>query len=667
MVLLNKILVANRGEIALRIIRSAKKLAIRTVAIYDDSEKGADYLKLADEAVSLGSDELGLTFLNIDKIIQIAISTGSEAIHPGYGFLSENPGFALACEENHLIFIGPRSDVLQLMGNKPAAKSLAERLHIPVLFSRKIDFGSTMINDDHMHYPVLIKASYGGGGKGMELVSNSVELKKQLEKSSRIALNYFGNGELFIEQYIQNARHVEVQIIGDNHNNIIHLYERDCSIQRNYQKIIEEAPATWLSPGLRHKILTAALKIGKAVNYSGAGTVEFLVDESGNFFFMEMNPRIQVEHAVTEAITGIDIVSEQLRVASGFPLSISQEEVKLTGHAIELRIYAEDPSHNFAPSALPVLSVNLPGHHDMRIETDLNVKDQINNQFDPLLLKLIACGKDRESVIKLLREEIKNLDIIGPQANTKYLEAILAHRDYQQDKTTVDFCRNNHKSLVDLYTNHPVSVDLPFLMALYIEKVYLKNEYNPTSNPWNYLGYWRLNLPVIRLTVDDLSYNIVLNLKNQANPSFVFNGSETCFRIVNKTKNLTGISINNTTRHLSYITDIENNTYISCENHQYRISFSGLLRSYPESGIRTEEKSNFETGEIKSPLHGKILEINVKKNQIIKKGDLMIVIESMKSENRILSPRDAKVKEIAVNIGAQVTDQMSLLFLEELL
>jgi len=667
MKLLNKILVANRGEIALRIIRSAKKLAIRTVAIYAESEKEADYVKLADEAVSLGSDELGLTFLNIDKIIQIAISTGSDAIHPGYGFLSENPGFAVACEENHLIFIGPRSEVLRLMGNKPAAKLLAESLYIPVLFSRKIDFGSTWIKDDHLHYPVLIKASYGGGGKGMELVYNSGELKKQLEKSSRIALNYFGNGELFIEQYIQNARHVEVQIIGDNHNNIIHLYERDCSIQRNHQKIIEEAPATWLSPGLRHKILTAALKIGKAVNYSGAGTVEFLVDESGNFFFMEMNPRIQVEHAVTEAITGIDIVSEQLLVASGFPLSVSQNQVNLTGHAIELRIYAEDPSHNFAPSALPVLSVNLPGHHDLRIETDLNVNHQINNQYDPLLLKLIACGKDRKSVIKLLRDEIKNLDIIGSQTNTKYLEAILAHRDYEQDKTTVEFCRNNHKSLIDHYITHPVSADLPFLIALAIEKVYLKNVYNATSNPWNHLGYWRLTQPAIRLTVDDLSYKVVLNLKNRANPSFVMNGSETCFMIVNETKNLTSIKISNITRQLSYVTDIENNTYISCENHQYRISFPGLLRNHPDSGIQSEEKSNFETGEIKSPLHGKVLEINVKKNQIIKKGDLMVVIESMKSENRILSPQDAKVKEIAVNVGAQVTDNMPLLFLEELL
>jgi acetyl/propionyl-CoA carboxylase alpha subunit len=666
MILLNKILVANRGEIALRIIRSAKNLAIRTVAIYAVSEKEADYVKFADEAVSLGSDELGLTFLNINRIIQIAISTGSSAIHPGYGFLSENPGFAKACEDNHLVFIGPGSDVLRLMGNKPAAKSLAESLGIPVIRSLKIDFGSPEVSDDHLHYPVLIKASYGGGGKGMELVHDRAELKKQLVKSSRIALNYFGNGELFIEQYVQNARHVEVQIIGDNHNNIIHLYERDCSIQRHHQKIIEEAPATWLNSELRNKILAAALKIGKAVNYSGAGTVEFLVDESGSFFFMEMNPRIQVEHAVTEAITGIDIVSEQLLVASGYPLSVSQDQVKLSGHAIELRIYAEDPFHNFSPSTLPVISINLPEHHGLRIETDLNINHQVKNHFDPLLLKLIASGKDRESAIKLLGDEIKNLDIIGPETNAKYLEAILAHPDYRQNNTTVEFCRNNHQSLTDHYVNQSFQADLPFLIVLSIEKVYLKRTANSTSNPWNYLGYWRLTQPVIRLTVDDLSYNVVLNLKNRANPSFVLNGSETCFTIVNETKDLVSININKITKQLSYATDNQDNTFISCENHQYTISFPGRLKSYPETGARDRDNSSFGTGEIKSPLHGKVLEINIKKNQIIKKGDLMMVIEAMKSENRILSPQDAKVKEIAVNVGAQVTDQMTLLFLEEL-
>ena len=664
MALLDKILIANRGEIALRVIRSAKKLSIRTVAIYTESEKEADYVKLADETVSLGDGDLSSTFLNIEKIINIAISTGSKAIHPGYGFLSENPAFVKACEEHQIIFIGPSSEVLRLMGNKPAAKSLATSLGIPVIFSWTIDLQSSDRSKDQLQFPSLIKASYGGGGKGMELVYNSEELKRQVEKSARAAMNYFGNGELFIEQYIQNARHVEVQIIGDNFNNIIHLYERECSIQRNHQKIIEEAPAIFLSSELRSKILEAAIKIGKAVNYSGAGTVEFLVDNAGNYFFMEMNPRIQVEHAVTEEITGIDIVNEQIRIASGFPLSVSQEVVIVTGHAIELRIYAEDPSQNFAPSPIPVLSVNFPEHPDLRIETDINVCQHVMNQFDPLLLKMIAKGKNRESVIKLLKKEIESLDILGPETNTKYLEAILAHDDYNQNNITIEFCEDNHKSLIDNYINQFFPIHLPYLIALSVETKYLRNDLPDVSDPWNYIGYWRMTDPIITLEIDGKLVSAGLYLKDKAKQGFVLNGTAFNYQIITESQGRISIKINENILHLSYITDLQNNLWISCENSQYQISFPGLLKSYPET-IVTGNSSGIETGEIKSPLHGKVLEINVEKNQIIKKGDLMMIIEAMKSENRILSPRDAKVKKIVVNVGAQVTDKMPLIYLED--
>lgn len=665
MKLLDKILVANRGEIALRIIRSAKKLSIRTVAIYSESDKEAEYVRLADESVSLGDGDLNSTFLNIDRIISIAISSGSKAIHPGYGFLSESPAFAKACEEHQIIFIGPRSEVLQLMGNKPTAKSLAATLAIPVIFSREIDLHSPDRIDDQLHFPALIKASNGGGGKGMELVQNNEELKRQVEKSARAALNYFGNGDLFIEQYIQNARHVEVQIIGDNYNNIIHLYERECTIQRNHQKIIEEAPAIFLSSELRSKILDAALKIAKAVKYSGAGTVEFLIDEQGNYFFMEMNPRIQVEHAVTEEITGIDIVSEQIRIASGFPLSISQDQVIVTGHAIELRIYAEDPSHNFNPSTLPVFSVNIPVHPKLRIETDIIGNQQVNNQFDPLLLKVIATGKDRESAIKLLRAEIINLNIIGPETNTRYLEAILAHTDYMKNIITVEFCNNNHKSLINNYIKPFTPVHLHYLIALSLEKVNLSKGHVETTDPWNYLGYWRITDPIITLMIDGKIVSVEICMRNKAKTEYILDGTKYCFKIINESKGKISIMIGDNTKQLSYFTDNQNSMLMSCENYQHAISFPGLLKSHPETSVSSNSGSDSETGEIKSPLHGRILEINVKKNQIIKKGDLMMIIEAMKSENRILSPKDAKVKKIAVNVGAQVTDQMPLIFLED--
>jgi len=665
MTLLDKILIANRGEIALRIIRSAKKLSIRTVAIYTESEKEADYVKLADESVSLGNGDLSSTFLNIDKIIHIAVSTGSKAIHPGYGFLSENPEFAKACEELQIIFIGPHSEILRLMGNKPAAKSLAVRLGIPVIFSREIDLKSPARIEDQLTFPALIKASYGGGGKGMELVHNLEELQKQVAKSARAALNYFGNGELFIEQYIWNARHVEVQIIGDKYNNIIHLYERECSIQRNHQKIIEEAPAIFLSQELRSKILEAALKLGKAVNYSGAGTVEFLVDEAGNYFFMEMNPRIQVEHAVTEEVTGIDIVSEQIQVASGFPLSFSQEEVSITGHAIELRIYAEDPSQNFSPSPMPVLSVNLPESMNLRIESDISCGQHEMNQFDPLLLKMIARGMDRKSAINLLQTGIKSIDIIGPETNAKYLKAILVHNEYNQNNITVDFCKDNHQLLIDKYKKQLINVHLHYLIALSIVKRYLRNEHPDVSDPWNYIGYWRITDPKITLVIDGKLVSVVLCLSDKANPGFILNKTRYFFKIISESKGRISIQMNEDIKHLSYVADFLNSMFISCENSQYRISFPGLLRSHPETSVKSSDTSHIETGEIKSPLHGRVLEINVEKNQIIKKGDLMMIIEAMKSENRILSPKDAKVKKIAVNVGEQVTDQMPLIFLED--
>jgi len=663
--LLTKILIANRGEIALRIILSAKKLAIQTVAIYAESEKESEFVQLADEAISLGNGELSSTYLNIEKIVQIAISTGSQAIHPGYGFHSENPAFAKACEENNLVFIGPSSEVLRLMSSKPDAKLLAESLNIPIVKSHRINLLSKDSDQIALKYPVLIKASFGGGGKGMDLVQNYQELLDRIDKSSRIAFNYFGNGELFAEQYIQNARHVEVQILGDNFNNIIHLYERECSIQRNHQKIIEEAPAIFLTPGLRNEILNAAVKIGKAVNYSGAGTVEFLIDETGNFYFMEMNPRIQVEHAVTEEVTGIDIVSEQLRIASGFPLSVYQEEVKLTGHAIELRIYAEDPVQNFIPSSTALVSINLPNEKNLRIESDIHNSQSTKNQFDPLLLKLIAKGNNRENTILFLRNSIKNLNILGPETNTGYLEAILAHPDYQQNDLSVEFCRNNHNTLIDRYINKLDSKKIIYLIALALGKVYLKTDFKNSNDPWNYPGYWRLAPATLRVTVDGETYRVTPDLKDKTKPAFLLNGARTEFKIGYRAENNTDLIINDQTGRFSAIFESQNNLKVCFKNIRHNILFPGLLTSYPEVQADLEFNPNSENGEIQSPLHGKILEINIKENQIIKKGDLLMVIEAMKSENRILSPKDAKVKKIAVDVGAQVTDRMPLIFLED--
>jgi acetyl/propionyl-CoA carboxylase alpha subunit len=639
-------------------------MGISTVAIYIESEKNSGYVKMADEHISLGNGELTTTFLNIEKIIAIALATGSSAIHPGYGFLSEDPNFAKACEDNHLIFIGPNSEILKLTGNKPETKELAASLGIPVLYSRKIDPQSFSEKDEWL-FPVIIKASSGGGGKGMKVVCNQAELQTEARKSSRIALKYFGAGALFVEQFVKEARHIEIQLLGDQFGSLIHLYERECSIQRNHQKILEEAPARSVAPALLEKLYADALKIGKAVGYWGAGTVEFLVDPLGNHFFIEMNPRIQVEHAVTEQITGVDLVREQLLVASGFPLSFTQDQIVQQGHAIETRIYAEDPAQNFAPSPNTLQFVNLPVDPKLRVEADLLFNGQAGNQFDPLLLKLITWDENREKAIRLMQEKISELNVIGPVTNINYLENILSHSEFSHDKVSVGFCSSRHLDLIRQENENTTTSILPFLLGLSLSMTYLKGTTADFNNPWNYHGYWRLPTRSVPISVNGRIYTVQLKTNIQSSPAFSWNGKQISFHIGETSENWADISIGETSKRIFYAFNMPDDVKCSIDNFGYHIEFPGLLRSYPEETARKGKLPVKTNGEITSPFHGKVLEICIMENQFIKKGDPLLVIESMKSENYILAHKDARIKKIAVQVGGQVTDRMPLIFLED--
>ncbi len=664
MALPDKLLVANRGEIALRIVKSAKKLGIKTVAIYAEAEKESGYVRMADEAVSLGMDGLNSTFLNMERIVEIALSTGSTAIHPGYGFLSENADFARACAKNHIAFVGPESSVLALMGDKPAAKQLASNLGIPVLASHDIEF-SKITTLDPGEFPLMIKASHGGGGKGMQIVHNQEELSAAAQFSSRAALNYFGNGAIFAEKLLKNARHVEVQLLGDQHGHIVHLFERECSIQRNHQKIVEEAPALFLSNSLRREILAAALKIGVAVNYSGAGTVEFLVDQEGNYYFMEMNPRIQVEHAVTEEVTGIDIVAEQLKIAARLPLSFTQDEIKLRGHAIELRIYTEDPANGFTPSSAELTHIHLPNHPGLRIEADINLEKPSGSQFDPLLLKMIAHATDRLQAATLLSEKIHELNVIGPATNVRYLERILCHPKYLQNNISVEFCSANHNELIDYQNKIPNSLDLAYLFAVAIAVRYLANFKQTTDNPWDRLGFWRVSTPYIPISIDGKSYTIGVNVNDKTNPGFFTDGILTTFQMKEWSANCIEITLHQLGRKIYHQSDQFGVIRVSCGNNSHRIGFPGLAENHPDASESGNPKNSEEKAEIISPMHGKIMEILVKENQWIKKNDPLLVIEAMKTENKILSHKDAWVRKISVHVGTQVTDRMPLILLED--
>lgn len=413
---MKKILIANRGEIALRIMKTAKKMGIKTVAVYSTADRKSPHVRFADEAVLIGEAPSNQSYLLGDKIIEVAKSLDVDGIHPGYGFLSENAEFAEKVEKNGIKFIGPKSHAIKVMGDKLAAKETVKAYDIPMVPG--IDKAITDVEKakkiaEEIGFPILIKASAGGGGKGMRIVENVSEFEEQMQRAISEAQSAFGDGSVFLEKYIASPRHIEIQIMADEHGNVIHLFERECSIQRRHQKVIEEAPSAILTPELRNKMGEAAVKVAKSCDYVGAGTVEFLLDENMNFYFLEMNTRLQVEHPVTELITGLDLVELQIKVARGEKLNIRQEDLKIHGHALELRVYAEDPMDDFLPSVGNLEVYQLPEGEGIRVDNGIEEGMDVPIYYDPMLSKLITYAKTREEAINLMIEAIQNYKVKG--------------------------------------------------------------------------------------------------------------------------------------------------------------------------------------------------------------------------------------------------------------
>ena len=426
--MIRKVLIANRGEIAVRIIRACRELGLKTVAIYSEIDKDAMHTELADEAICVGTSKSKDSYLNESNIISAAVVTGCNAIHPGFGFLSEKASFASMCEECNIKFIGPSSETINIMGNKSVAREIMKNANVPVIpgsegIIETID--DARIEAKKIGYPIMIKASLGGGGKGIRIVSNENELENAFFTAKSEAKNNFGDDSVYMEKFIENPRHIEFQILGDNFGNIIHLGERDCTIQRRNQKVLEEAPSYILNDELRSKMGNAAINAAKAVNYINAGTIEFLLDKHGNFYFMEMNTRIQVEHPVTEMITSIDIVKEQLKIANGDELKISQDDIKLKGHAIECRINAENPNKSFAPCPGKIKFLNLPGGNGIRVDTAVYNGYTIPPTYDSMIAKLISYGKTREEAISKMIRALSEFVIEGIESNIDFQIDIL--------------------------------------------------------------------------------------------------------------------------------------------------------------------------------------------------------------------------------------------------
>lgn len=445
---MKKILVANRGEIALRVMRSAKEMGIQTVAVYSEADRLSPHVRFADEAVFIGAAPSKESYLVGEKIIAAAQATGAEGIHPGYGFLSENAAFAKAVEDAGLIFIGPTPAAIEIMGSKLAAKEAAKKFNIPMVPGSEgaiTDVQEAKALCEKIGYPVLIKASAGGGGKGMRVVNNAAEFEEQMQRAQSEALSAFGDGSVFIEKYVGSPKHIEVQVLADAHGNIVHLFERECSVQRRHQKVVEEAPSSCLNNEKRMAIGEAAVNVARSCNYRGAGTVEFLVDEQLNFYFLEMNTRLQVEHPVTEMITGIDLVKQQIKVARGEQLSFKQNDIQLKGHAVELRVYAEDPQNNFLPDIGKLVEYKKPEGAGVRVDDGYEEGMNIPIYYDPMLAKLITYADNREAAIEKMLRAISEYKIVGVKNTLSFGKFVLKHPDFISGNFDTNFVNKHFK------------------------------------------------------------------------------------------------------------------------------------------------------------------------------------------------------------------------------
>ena len=659
MKLFKKILIANRGEIAVRIIKSARKLGIETVAVYSKVDEDSLHVRHAGEAYCIGKQELSETYLNIDKIIDVAIKSGCDAIHPGYGFLAENPLLVKACQKNGITFIGPHTRAMQVMGNKIEARAFVKNIGIPMTEGITGTPEELSKNIGQLDFPVLVKAAAGGGGKGMRIVYEPSELENVLESTAREAKNYFGDGTIYIEKYIEEPRHIEFQIIGDKHGKVVHLFDRECTIQRRYQKIIEESPSPTLTEDLRAKMGDAAVAIGKAIEYNSAGTIEFLVDKHLNFYFLEMNTRIQVEHPVTEMVTGVDLVEEQILVAAGNPLRLSQDNIRQSGHAIECRIYAEDPANNFLPSPSKMTLFRQPEGKNIRIDTAIDSATEILSFFDPMISKLIVWGEERTIAIEKSVSALKQFDIHGIRTNIPYLLQLLQHKAFLENKISTKFCDEHTGEILDSIeqSKQKTGVEVPLFAYLLFSLNYRQKL--EAANVWQQLGYWR-NMMEIPFEIENQNKNIIINSHSDGLLQVTFEGVDFEICLKEMDDKTIRFRINDRFYNAAVSADEKGQGYVSIDGHIFKVKRLDILvetDDYAAAGAGNSDNGLF------APMPGKVIKVNVKEGDKVTRGTILVVVEAMKMENNIIAVEDATVEKVAVKAGDMVNTDVQLVYL----
>ncbi len=637
-----KVLIANRGEIACRIIRTLKKLGIRSVAVYSDADRNALHVQQADEAIHIGAAPASESYLNIGRIIQAAQMSGADAIHPGYGFLSENAIFAEECVKHGIRFIGPDANAIRVMGSKSAAKRLMETVGVPLIpgYHGDDQADSRLTQEaEKIGFPVLLKAAMGGGGKGMRIVHSIAELPDAISSCRREALASFSDDTLLIEKYIGKPRHVEVQIFCDEHGNAVHLFERDCSIQRRHQKIIEECPAPDLPADIRNRMTRDAILAARAINYTGAGTVEFLYDGAEHYYFMEMNTRLQVEHPVTEMVTGEDLVAWQIRVAETKPLPKTQEQIRLHGHAIEVRICAENPALEFAPSIGILKTIRKPAlDTHIRLDHGIRDEDQVTIFYDPMIAKLIVWDGSREDAIRRMKQALEEYCIAGIHTNIGYLHCLVSTQDFYSRKLATDFISINQ----NLLSRAAFESDEPYLVAAIFE--YLAEKIEPTTDEWKFNQGWGLNASAkTRYRYAGDSKSITITIEEKENRLIAVYGKQTAevHAQLMDTRLLVSGSING----CYCVKKVK--TGISVFKAGFRIDIVKFDSLFENMGADSHHK-------LTSPMPGVISRIMVARGDSIHKGQPLLVLEAMKMEHTIRADKDGIVGEVFCSIGETV-------------